>query len=103
MILAGAHAGAEAAGPLPGRGRGGGQAPATRNIVQIHHIGEHDGLPFLELEYVAGGSLAEQLDGTPLAAASEPPSWSRRWPAPCAAAHAAGHRPPRPEAGATCC
>ena len=27
------------------------------NIVQIHHIGETDGLPFFELEYVDGGSL----------------------------------------------
>jgi tetratricopeptide (TPR) repeat protein len=36
------------------------------NIVQIHEIGEHDGRPFFSLEYVAGGSLAQHLDGTPL-------------------------------------
>ena len=35
------------------------------NIVQIHQVGEYDGLPFLALEYVEGGSLAQQLDGTP--------------------------------------
>src|SRR5262249_26244295 len=35
------------------------------NIVQIHHIGEADGLPFFELEYVEGGSLDQRLDGTP--------------------------------------
>ena len=35
------------------------------NIVQIHHIGEADGLPFFELEYVDGGSLDRRLDGTP--------------------------------------
>jgi WD40 repeat protein/tRNA A-37 threonylcarbamoyl transferase component Bud32 len=35
------------------------------HIVAIHQIGEYDGLPFIELEYLAGGSLAEQLDGTP--------------------------------------
>ena len=35
------------------------------SIVQIRHIGDADGLPFLELEYVAGGSLDQQLDGTP--------------------------------------
>jgi serine/threonine-protein kinase len=28
-------------------------------------MGEHDGRPYLELEYVAGGSLAHRLDGTP--------------------------------------
>ena len=64
MILAGAHAGpedvarfvteAEAIARL--------QHPS---IVQIRHIGDADGLPFLELEYVAGGSLDRQLDGTP--------------------------------------
>jgi WD40 repeat protein len=35
------------------------------HVVQIHHIGEADGLPFLELEYVEGGSLDRRLDGTP--------------------------------------
>jgi eukaryotic-like serine/threonine-protein kinase len=35
------------------------------HIVQIHHIGEADGLPFFELEYVEGGSLDQRLDGTP--------------------------------------
>lgn len=35
------------------------------NIVQIHAIGEQDGLPYLCLEYVAGGSLARALQGTP--------------------------------------
>jgi hypothetical protein len=33
------------------------------NIVQIHEVGEADGLPFIALEYVAGGSLAERLAG----------------------------------------
>src|SRR3954471_8014523 len=64
MILAGAHADpvaaarflveAEAVAKL--------QHPS---IVQIHHIGEADGLPFLELEYLPGGSLDRALDGTP--------------------------------------
>jgi hypothetical protein len=34
-------------------------------IVQIHEIGEHHGLPYFVLEYCSGGSLADQLDGTP--------------------------------------
>jgi tetratricopeptide (TPR) repeat protein len=68
MILAGAHAGpnelarfrteAEAAARL--------QHP---HIVQIHDIGQHEGRPFLALEYVDGGSLARTLDGTPWPAA----------------------------------
>jgi serine/threonine-protein kinase len=65
MILAGAHAGpqdllrfrreAEAVARL-----------AHPNIVQIHEIGEQDGLPYFSLEYCDGGSLEKQLAGTPL-------------------------------------
>ncbi len=36
------------------------------NIVQVYEVGEHDGQPFVALEYVEGGSLAERLRGTPL-------------------------------------
>jgi serine/threonine protein kinase len=40
------------------------------NIVQIHEIGDRDGCPYLVLEYVASGSLAQHLDGTPVPAAA---------------------------------
>ncbi len=36
------------------------------NIVQIHEIGEHEGQPYLCLEYVAGGSLHEKISRTGL-------------------------------------
>ncbi len=36
------------------------------NIVQIHEVGEADGSPYCALEFVEGGSLAQQLDGQPL-------------------------------------
>jgi serine/threonine protein kinase/WD40 repeat protein len=38
------------------------------HIVQIYDIGENDGLPYLSLEYVDGGSLDKTLVGTPLPA-----------------------------------
>jgi WD40 repeat protein/tRNA A-37 threonylcarbamoyl transferase component Bud32 len=64
MILAGVHAQpAERA-----RFRSEAEAVARLQhaaITQIHEIGEHDGLPYFSLEYVEGGSLARQLDGTP--------------------------------------
>jgi tetratricopeptide (TPR) repeat protein len=37
------------------------------NIVQIHEVGEHDGRPYLVMEFAGGGSLAHRLDGTPWA------------------------------------
>jgi len=65
MILSGGHAGeadlsrfrteAEAIARL--------QHP---NIVQIHEVWEHGGLPFFSLEFCAGGSLEKKLAGTPL-------------------------------------
>src|SRR5262249_46166918 len=38
---------------------------AHPNIVQIHEVGEHGGVPYFSLEFCAGGSLADQLDGPP--------------------------------------
>jgi serine/threonine-protein kinase len=64
MILAGEHAPPEAAVRFLGEA----EAVARLhhpNIVQVHAFGEHDGRPYLEMEYVAGGSLADRLDGTP--------------------------------------
>jgi serine/threonine protein kinase len=38
------------------------------NIVQVYEVGERDGLPFLVLEFMRGGSLAKELAGRPLPA-----------------------------------
>jgi serine/threonine protein kinase len=65
MILAGAHAGAEAVT----RFRREAEALARLshpNIVPIHQVGEHAGRPFLILEYVEGDSLARHLKGRQL-------------------------------------
>ncbi len=35
------------------------------NIVQVYEVGEADGLPFLSLEYCAGGTLAQLGEGVP--------------------------------------
>jgi tetratricopeptide (TPR) repeat protein len=65
MILAGAHAGPEQ------RRRFRAEAEAVArlkhpNVVQIYEVGEHEGLPFLALEFVDGGSLDRRLNGQPL-------------------------------------
>ena len=35
------------------------------NIVQVHDVGDHDGVPYFTMEFVEGGSLAQALAGTP--------------------------------------
>jgi formylglycine-generating enzyme required for sulfatase activity len=68
MILAGGHASeAEQARFLA-------EAQAVAhlqhpNIVQLFESGQHQGLPFFTLEYVPGGSLADQVREAPLAPA----------------------------------
>jgi WD40 repeat protein/tRNA A-37 threonylcarbamoyl transferase component Bud32 len=64
MILAGAYAGAKE------RERFRAEAAAAAElqhpgIVQVFEVGEEDGIPYLVLEFVDGGSLAQRLDGTP--------------------------------------
>jgi eukaryotic-like serine/threonine-protein kinase len=43
------------------------------NIVQVHDYGQNEGLPYIAMELIEGGSLADRLNGTP-------------WPARTAAA-----------------
>jgi serine/threonine-protein kinase len=43
------------------------------HIVQIFEVGEAHGRPFFALEFVAGGSLADRIDGTPQPAAEVAP------------------------------
>ncbi len=64
VILAGAHADPVAAVRFLGEAEAVAKLQHP-SIVQIHSIGEVDGLPFLELEYVLGGGLDKALDGAP--------------------------------------
>jgi serine/threonine-protein kinase len=64
MILAGEHAGPEVSVRFLAEA----EAVARLlhpNIIQIFAFGAHDGRPYFEMEYAAGGSLADRLDGTP--------------------------------------
>ncbi len=64
MVAAGAHAGSEELA----RFRREAEVVARLqhpNIVQIYEVGEHDGRPFLALEYVDGGSLGAFLRHQP--------------------------------------
>src|SRR5262249_59337195 len=50
---------------------------AHPHIVQIFEVGEHEGQPFLALEFVAGPRLADRLPAAPLpppGAAPPPPA-----------------------------
>ncbi len=64
MVLAGAHASQEelARFLIEAQAVGHLQHP---NIVQIHEVGEHEGLPYFSLEYVDGGNLRQKMGGKP--------------------------------------
>ncbi len=51
------------------------------NIIQIYDIGEADGLPFVALELLDGGSLSDRLAGNPQPGLA-PPGCSQFWPRP---------------------
>ena len=69
-VLAERFADDEAPAPLHARGaappRG---SRATPNIVTIFDVGEHEGRPYIVMEYIAGGSLADRLG----ASGAQPP------------------------------
>jgi WD40 repeat protein/serine/threonine protein kinase len=65
MILAGAYCDEQALARFRNEAEAIAQLQHA-NIVQIYEIGEHDGLPFLSLEFMPGGSLAQRLKDTVL-------------------------------------
>jgi serine/threonine-protein kinase len=69
------------------------------NIVVVHDIGEHEGRPFMAMEYVNGETLREQLARPPLLALTRGLELVESLCAALARAHAAGiiHRDVKPE------
>ncbi len=67
MVLAGANASPDSLARFRAEAEAVAQL-AHPNIVQIFDIGEQQGCPFLAMEHIGGGSLAQQLDGTPVPA-----------------------------------
>ena len=86
MILAGGHAGAEQLARFQSEAEAVARLQHP-NIVHIHEIGEHDGLPFFSLEYLSGGSLDKKLQGTP-----QPPTQAIQWVETLARAMHAAHQ-----------
>ena len=64
VVLAGAHADAVQLARFHSEARAVARLRHP-SIVQIHDIGEHDGLPYFSLELVEGGSLAQRLARQP--------------------------------------
>jgi WD40 repeat protein len=65
MILGGAHAGTSELARFLAEAEAAAQLQHA-HIVQVHEIGTVGSLPFVSLEYVHGGNLAQRLNGTPL-------------------------------------
>ena len=57
------------------------------NIVQVHDMGDQDGLPYFTMEFVEGGNLAQKLAGMP-----QPPRQAAALLATLAEAVQAAHR-----------
>ena len=64
VILAGAHADKSQLTRFYGEARAVARLRHP-HIVQIHDIGEHDGLPYFSLELIEGGSLAQRIAKQP--------------------------------------
>ena len=81
------------------RGRGGGPLAAPQHRADLRGRRARTAGPTSALEFVEGGSLAERLDGTPLAARPGRAELVETLARAVARRPPARHRPPRPQAG----
>ena len=86
MLLTGAHASRESRERFAREARIG-AGLRHPNIVQVHDMGDQDGLPYFTMEFVEGGNLAQKLAGAPL-----PPHQAAALLATLAEAVQAAHR-----------
>src|SRR5687768_5236363 len=70
----------------------------TPSIVTIFDVGEHEGRPYIVMEYLAGGSLADRLERDGAQPIGRSLDWLRQTAAALDAAHASGivHRNVKP-------
>ena len=96
VLLSGAHAGATERARFRAEAEA---AAALRHphTVQVFRVGEYQGLPYLALELISGGTLADRLKGEPLAA-GDAVALVEKAARAVATAHAAGiaHRDLKP-------
>jgi tetratricopeptide (TPR) repeat protein len=64
IVVAGVHSSAEQLARFRAEARAEARLQHP-NIVPIHSVGEHDGFPFLSLEYMDGGNLAQKIARQP--------------------------------------
>ena len=86
MLLTGAHASRESRERFLREARVG-AGLRHPNIVQVHDMGDQDGLPYFTMEFVEGGNLAQKLAGMP-----QPPRQAAALLATLAEAVQAAHR-----------
>ena len=86
MLLTGAHASRESRERFLREARIG-AGLRHPNFVQVHDMGDQDGLPYFTMEFVEGGNLAQKLAGMP-----QPPRQAAALLATLAEAVQAAHR-----------
>ncbi|HUG71294.1 MAG TPA: serine/threonine-protein kinase [Pirellulaceae bacterium] len=65
MILAGSHASPDQLARFHAEAEAVAQLMHP-NIVQVHDVGEHNGLPFFSLEFIDGHALSDEIEGQPV-------------------------------------
>ena len=68
------------------------------NFCPIHDVGEVDGMPYLTMAYIEGGTLASTIERGQALGARKAAEVVRQLAVALAEAHRAGDHPPRPQA-----